>query len=147
MQERFETFTVLIGRIGRDIRRLKTEQMESMELKGPYVSCLYYLYTFGPLTAAELCERCEEDKAAISRSLDQLEREGYLCSRASGKKYRSPLELTEKGREVGAEVARRIGNIVQAASESLTEADREIMYRSLETICRNLEQFIHKENR
>lgn len=146
MEQRFEAFTVLIGRISRDIRRLKTEQMESMDLKGPHVSCLYYLYTFGPLTAAELCERCEEDKAAISRSLDQLEREGYLCSRTPGKKYRSPLELTEKGREVGAEVARRIGNIVRAASESLTESDREGMYRSLETICRNLEQIMYKEN-
>ena len=62
MEQRFETFTVLINRIGRSIKRLKAGQMAQLELKGPYVSCLYYLYRCGPMTAAELCERCDEDK-------------------------------------------------------------------------------------
>ena len=43
MDERFETFTVLINQISRSIRRIKAEQMESINLKGPHVSCLYYL--------------------------------------------------------------------------------------------------------
>lgn len=140
MEQRFETFTVLIGRISRSIKRLKAEQMELLDLKGPHVSCLYYLYCFGPLTAAELCDRCEEDKAAISRSLEYLENAGYLSCRVTGpKKYRSPLVLTEKGQTAGAEVARRIGGIVETASGGLTEEERLSMYRSLETICKNLE--------
>ena len=73
MDERFETFTVLINQLSRSIRRIKAEQMESINLKGPHVSCLYYLSKDGPLTAAELCDRCEEDKAAVSRSLEYLE--------------------------------------------------------------------------
>ena len=38
MEQRFETFTVLIGRISRCIKRLKAEQMELLDLKGPHVS-------------------------------------------------------------------------------------------------------------
>ena len=53
MEDRFETFTVLIARISRSIRRLKAEEMERLGLKGPHVSCLYYLGLDGPLTAAE----------------------------------------------------------------------------------------------
>ena len=101
MDERFETFTVLINQISRSIRRIKAEQMESINLKGPHVSCLYYLSKNGPLTAAELCDRCEEDKAAVSRSLDYLEQNGYLQI-PEGKRYRRPLVLTQKGSAAGA---------------------------------------------
>ena len=84
MEDRFETFTVLIARISRSIRRLKAEEMERLGLKGPHVSCLYYLSLYDELTAAELCERCDEDKAAISRSIDYLEKNGYLTCGSGG---------------------------------------------------------------
>ena len=77
LEERFETFTVLIAKISRSIRRIKAEEMAEYDLKATHVKCLHYLYTVGELTAAELCERCEEDKAAISRSLEYLEAKGY----------------------------------------------------------------------
>lgn len=99
MEERFETFTVLIARINRGIKRIKAEEMAEFGLKGPHVSCLYYLSCCGEMTAAELCERCDEDKAAISRSLDDLEKNGYItCASGAGKRYKSPLRLTEKGK-------------------------------------------------
>ena len=43
MEERFETFTVLITRISRSIKRIKADEMADFELKGPHVSCLFYL--------------------------------------------------------------------------------------------------------
>ena len=95
MQQRFETFTVLIAKISRSIRRIKAEEMSEFHLKGPHVSCLYYLTQLGPLTAGQLCDRCEEDKAAVSRSLEYLEQNGYVTR--PDKRYRSPLTLTEKG--------------------------------------------------
>lgn len=90
MEERFETFTVLITRISRSIKRIKADEMADFELKGPHVSCLYYLSQQDGMTAAELCERCDEDKAAISRSLDDLEKNGYItCASGAGKRYKS----------------------------------------------------------
>lgn len=47
MQQRFETFTVLIAKISRSIRRIKAEEMSEFHLKGPHVSCLYYLTQLG----------------------------------------------------------------------------------------------------
>jgi len=67
MEERFETFTVLITRISRSIKRIKADEMADFELKGPHVSCLYYLSQQDGMTAAELCERCDEDKAGRPR--------------------------------------------------------------------------------
>lgn len=142
MDERFEAFTVLINKIARNIKRLKSEQMEALDLKGPHVSCMYYLYRDGELTAAELCQLCQEDKASVSRSLDYLEKSGYVTS--SGK-YKSPLCLTSKGQRAGEEIARRADSIVQAAGRDLQEHERLIMYRCLENISENLEQLYRKQ--
>ncbi|MDD6855319.1 MAG: MarR family transcriptional regulator [Oscillospiraceae bacterium] len=146
MDERFETFTVLINQISRSIRRIKAEQMESINLKGPHVSCLYYLSKNGPLTAAELCDRCEEDKAAVSRSLEYLEQNGYLQI-PEGKRYRRPLVLTQKGAAAGAEVSRRIDSIVALASCDVLEEDRLAMYRALSIISKNLEKIYQNKEK
>ena len=146
MDERFETFTVLINQISRSIRRIKAEQMESINLKGPHVSCLYYLSKNGPLTAAEMCDRCEEDKAAVSRSLEYLEQNGYLQI-PEGKRYRRPLVLTQKGAAAGAEVSRRIDSIVALASCDVLEEDRLAMYRALSIISKNLEKIYQNKEK
>ena len=146
MDERFETFTVLINQLSRSIRRIKAEQMESINLKGPHVSCLYYLSKDGPLTAAELCDRCEEDKAAVSRSLEYLEQNGYLQV-PEGKRYRRPLMLTQKGAAAGAEVSRRIDSIVALASCDVLEEDRLAMYRALSIISKNLEKIYQNKEK
>ena len=53
MEERFETFTLLISKLNRSIKRIKSEEMDEFNLKSPHVSCLYYIYKMGALTADE----------------------------------------------------------------------------------------------
>ncbi len=140
MEERFETFTVLIGRINRNIRKIKNQEMASYQLKSIHISCLYYLYSAGSLTAAELCERCEEDKAAVSRALDYLEKEGYLeASDKNAKRYRHPLHLTEKGMQAGSIIAAKINAVLEEINSSLTEQERLAFYRSLTAISNRLD--------
>lgn len=140
MEERFETFTVLIGRINRNIRKIKNQEMASYQLKSIHISCLYYLYSSGSLTAAELCERCEEDKAAVSRALDYLEKEGYLeASDKNAKRYRHPLHLTEKGVQASSIIAAKIDAVLEEINSSLTEQERLAFYRSLTAISNRLD--------
>lgn len=109
MQERFETFTVLINRISRDIRRIKNQEMAVYHLRSAHVSCLYYIYSLDGVTSAELCEHCEEDKATISRALDYLETNGFIVRDSDRvKRYRNPLRLTEKGRRSAKGSRRRL---------------------------------------
>lgn len=141
MEERFGTFTVLINRISRNIRKIKNFEMAEYNLRSPHISCLYYLYRFNGLTATDLCERCEEDKATISRSLDYLEKNGYLsCETKSVKRYKSPLILTEKGQKVGKEIAEKIDHVLEEISVGLTEEERTRFYRSLSIISESLEK-------
>ncbi len=140
MDNRFETFTVLINRINRNIRKIKNQEMAQYHLRSAHISCLYYLYSCGGLTATELSERCEEDKATISRALEYLEASGYLtCESKSAKRYRSPLALTDKGSEVGHLIAEKINHVLREVSVGLTEEERLAFYRSLSIISGNLD--------
>lgn len=148
MKERFETFTVLINRISRNIRKIKNQEMAAYHLRSSHISCLYYLYSSQSLTATELCERCEEDKATISRALDYLETNGYLTTpSAPGKRYKTPLLLTEKGCEAGKRIADKIDGVLEAISNLLSEEERIAFYRSLSIISDGLDNIAQKSER
>ena len=145
MQERFETFTVLINRISRNIRKIKNQEMAEYNLRSAHVSCLYYLYMHKGATATDLCERCEEDKATISRALDYLENNGFLtCKSKNAKRYKSPLILTDKGNDAGEKIADKINGVLNAISGGLTEEERVEFYRCLSIISESLESVSKK---
>ena len=143
MKARFETFTVLITKINRNIRKIKNQEMAEYDLKSPHISCLYYLYTAESMTETELCEKCEEDKATISRSIEYLERNGYLtCETKTAKRYKSPLILTEKGKQVGQKISDKVNRFLETVSAALSEEERVSLYRSLSIISESLEKSV-----
>ena len=139
MEGRFETFTVLINRISRNIRKIKNQEMAEYDLRSAHISCLYYIYSLDGATATDLCERCEEDKATISRALEYLTANGYITRDAEAKRYKSPLRLSEKGREAGKKIADKIDGVLDTISDGLTEEERIAFYRSLSIISESLE--------
>ena len=146
MEERFETFTVLINRISLNIRKIKNQELADYNLRSAHVSCLYYIYRAETITATELCEKCEEDKATISRALDYLEKNEFItCLSPNTKRYKSPLVLTEKGSIVGKKIADKIDGVLDQISVGLTEEERQSFYRYLSIISNSLEAIANKE--
>ena len=145
MKDRFKAFTILICSISRCIRKIKSQEMSDFGLKSAHVSILYYLYKEDGLTAKELCDVCEEDKAAVSRSIVALEKDGYLvCESKTEKRYKSPLKLTPKGREIGRQIVEKIDRILKDASLGLSDENRTIFYQSLDLISENLKNICEK---
>ena len=145
MEERFETFTVLINRLSRNIRKIKNQEMADYGLRSAHVSCLYYLYRENALTATDLCERCEEDKATISRALEYLETNGYLiCQTKSAKRYKSPLILTKKGSEAAKKIADKIDAVLKTISTDLSDEERKAFYKSLAVISESLDSVANR---
>lgn len=137
--ERYKVFTLLIANITRSIRKIKTAEMAKWNLKSQHVSCVYYLYEKGALTATELCDMCGEDKANMSRSLEYLEEHAYITRKEHiNHRYKTHYRLTENGLKVGRSIFERVEAVITRASEDLAEEDRSIMYQSLNTINENL---------
>ena len=141
MLDRFKTFTLLVTNINRSIRKIKTEEMAEYNLKSIHISCLYFLYKSEKLTAKELCDICDEDKAAMSRSIDYLEKNDFIkCDSNAKKRYNASFYLTEKGIKISKLICEKIDKILNKASETLSEENRQILYKSLSLINDNLQK-------
>ena len=138
MENRFELFTSLISCINKNIRKVKNLAMKEFSLNSTHVSCLYYLYKNEALTSKEIVELCEEDKAAISRTLEYLEINEYIiCDSKAKKRYNNKLYLTDKGKTVGKYISTKVEEILNLASNGIDEKEREILYKCLNVINNN----------
>ena len=145
MHTRFEQFTSLIIRITKSIRKIKNIEMNIHGLRSSHVSCLYYLFICGPMTAGALCEKCEEDKSAISRALKALEESGYLETRAGkDSKYKNLLTLTEKGKHVGQLISDEVLLILADLAKVTTHEERVVFFDCLSKIANGLDEIIDR---
>ena len=97
------------------------------------------------MTAGELCEKCEEDKSAISRALKTLEQDGYVRTQAAGDgKYKNRLALTEKGMTVGKRISDEILLILADLALVTTHEERVIFFDCLTKISNGLDEIIDR---
>lgn len=140
MLSTYEQFTVSLSCIYHDIQRIQRSVMAELGLKGPHARCLLALshYPEG-VTASQLCQIYEKDKAAISRTVGELEKMALVQrDLPGGSRYRAKLMLTEKGREYAATVSRAAELAVGRAGEGLDQEDCRIFCQVLNRVSENL---------
>ena len=142
MTSRFEQFSASVSSIHRCIQKIERVEMAKYGLKGPHAQCLLAVRRYpGGITASKLCTICDKDKAAISRTVAELEEEGLLERRTrDGNRYRAPLRLTEQGRIAAERVAERAQLAVEKAGEGMTDSQRAIFYEVLNLIADHLQE-------
>lgn len=141
MQNRFREFTLLTSNVVRTINKIKNFEMKKYGLKGTQVSCLFYLYgSDGDMTAKDICALCQEDKAAISRALKDLENKGFIvCENDSNKKkYNTLLTLTESGKKVAKQILNTIERILKYDKNFISEQELSEFYQTFNKIYENL---------
>ena len=146
MLRRFEDFVSGISVCHKYIQRIKNVEMTEFGLKGTHTMCIYFLHRHPEgLTAAQLCQLCAEDKAAISRTLAVLQ-ERELIS-VGEKKYRARLVLTEAGKQLGCRVDELIGQWVGCGGDGLTDEERAMFYSTLDKIASNLKERLERSEK
>ena len=140
METRYEAFSSAISCMYHDIQKIERTEMSGYGLKGPHAQCLLAMGRHPEgITAAQLCEVCEKDKAAISRILAELEQSGMvLRNTRNGNRYRALLTLTEQGKAAAQTVVEKARMAVELAGKGLEDAERELFYRVLAKIAGNL---------
>ena len=140
MIDRFQQFSTAVSGIYRYIQKIERMEMEKYGLKGPHAQCLIALGSYPQgITAVQLTEICDRDKAAISRIVSELEQEGMVVRECrSGTVYRARLKLTEKGKEAAQRVSELASLAVQQAGKGLDDEQRQIFYYALNLIAANL---------
>ena len=137
---RFEIFSLSLSEILTSWNKIANDEMKPYGLKG---SCVIYLISLfknpDGLTAAELCELCNKDKAEVSRALSVMEKKD-LISRVNTtvNGYRANITLTQKGKDATCALRERIKLAVEKGGKGLSDTQRDNFYTALETICGNL---------
>ena len=120
--ERFEEFVGLISSLEKEVQRIRAVECERLGLRGADLMCLYCLgRSDSPLTAAELSRRAGVTRAAVSRSLAQLEEGGLVIVAPAGEQgraYRAPVSLTDAGRKTMAGVEGAVSRTTTPAPAS-----------------------------
>lgn len=148
MTDRFETFATTIAQINRCVQKIKSAEMDAVGLRSTHVMCLYALGKESEgLTAAQLCRTCQEDKAAVSRSVNELAERGYVSveGQAHSRVYRAKIRLTERGMEAVQYINRRVNHALDLVGRGMDDAERAGFYRALALISGNLRDYVETE--
>ena len=135
---RFEQFTVAVFSITRYWNKIATEEMKELGLKGGYALYLITLASADEeMTAARLCELTQRDKADVSRAIAKFQELGLVESYGESR-YRAPIMLTSKGKELTQQISKKAQQALQMAGAGLSDEMRKNMYRALDIISANL---------
>ena len=140
MEGRYELLSGAIACMYHDIQKIERVEMAKYGLKGPHAQCLLAMKKYPDgITSARLCEVCDKDKAAVSRTLAELEAAGMVIrENRNGSKYRASLLLTQQGQMAADAVVEKARLAVEKAGTGFGEEEREVFYRVLSIIAGNL---------
>ena len=140
MESRYESFSLAISSLYHDIQKIERVEMAKFGLKGPHAQCLLAMRRHPEgVTSVRLCEICEKDKAAISRTISELEQAGMIVRQErNGNRYRANLTLSTQGMEAAAAVCEKARLAVEQAGNGLDDEKRAIFYQALALIAGNL---------
>ena len=137
----FEAFNGMICYAVKHMERLKAEGMSEYGLSGTHTLCMRQLFQASEgLTRTELAQSCGVDRAQITRVIGELLAKGFVEERGGASNYRKKCALTEKGKEVTADINDRVERIIRFVSGSIPPERLAIFYETLGEICDNLEK-------
>ena len=141
MISKYEIFSAVVSSLYRDIQKIERMEMAKYGLKGPHAQCLLAMSRYPQgITASRLCALCDKDKAAISRTVAELERESMVIrDLRDGSNYRATLKLTEQGQVAAQQVEERVKLVVEKAGSGMTDAQREAFYSIMDLIAGHLQ--------
>lgn len=125
-------FNSLVAELNRSLHRL------GLPLNHAQFVILQNLFLKGGLSQSDIARRLGKDRAGISRSLNSLEKNGYIIRRAvSGNK--NCICLTEKAIESREKITDAINIAIRKGREGMTETEYENGIRFLQKINENLQ--------
>ena len=141
MLDRYEQFSFIVSVINRQIQKLERDEMVKHGYKGAFAQYLMIMRHHPEgVTAAQLCELCDKDKAAVSRVTNEmLEKKLVVRSNLNDTLYRAKLTLTEEGRRIADFISQRAMAAVEAVGNELTDEERKQFYSTLDFIALRLQ--------
>ena len=131
MLTKYEEFSLGIHELYSSMHKNESVVMGKYGLRGAYVKYLVAMFQNPDgLTISQLCEVCDQDKAAVSRAVSELVgREFIWRDNPRGNHYRARLKLTERGESLAREVYGSAEKVFEEALAVLDEEQQEELHK------------------
>ena len=104
--------------------------MSEYGLGSTHTTCIRMLYSATDgLTRRQLTEKCELDKAQISRVINELSERGYVVECPAKSSYRKKIMLTDSGKTVALEINKIVVEVNNFVSGDISDEDINAFYR------------------
>ena len=140
MLTRYGKFTYTISEISKNLQKVSQDEMKKFGLHGSYAKYVLAILRGGPMTAAQLAETCDRNKADVSRAIGVLEADGVVVKLVSDTNYRVRIALTERGEMIGNKLSERLKLVLGHVSGDISEEELASFYHTLEVISQNLQK-------
>ena len=108
-------------------------------MTGTHTICMRRLYDSPEgLTRIELASCCAVDRAQITRVIGELLAKEFVIEIGGGAHYRKRCVLTERGREVTAEINDAVERVHRYVSGRIPKEQLSVFYETLAEICERL---------
>ena len=143
----FEVFSTSIAQLIKAVQFLKSRKMAQYGLKGTTALCLcQILDSDGGLTAGELAEQGEIDKAQVSRCMGEFAEKGFVVRNdEEGRRYKQKYQLTAEGRAAAEDIAAAARRVQETVSKNISDADLNVFYQTLYKLCENFAALLEEE--
>lgn len=144
--DHFEIFSTSVAQLVKAVQFLKSRKMAQYGLKGTNALCLcQILDSEGGLTAGELSNLGEIDKAQVSRCMAELIEMGYIYREENeGRRYKQRYCLTPEGEAVAKDVTATINRVRAAVSKDVSDDDLDVFYGTLYKLCENFSELLEE---
>lgn len=139
MSEQFDEIVVKIERLLRHvafiIKKRGRDILSNFEITNPQFNALLVLREHPGITMGEICEKLFLACSTATDLIDRMEKSGYLNRKRDPQDRRViRLSITEKGKQVIAEVIAARRRYVASILKQLTEEETEQLAESLERL-------------
>lgn len=137
MNKKSRDFVIAANAFNHSIQEIKSAEIKSTKLKGAETMLLLYL-SFHPegLTNTELVEYSKMDKAAVSRSLAELQKGKFIRFeyREGKSRYGARAHLTATGTDVTNRILERLNKVLTKSTSHLPTEERKAFLANLTVV-------------
>lgn len=123
----------LLRQAQRHSARAFSAALQPLGIEGRHFGVLFHLDLYGPLSQRRLMDLTGEDRSAMVRTIDDLERRGLAIRRPDPTDRRAhAVELTDAGRQLRAQAGAVGEKVAATLLDAFTAEEREALFVLLE---------------
>ena len=133
-----------VGLLYRYMMRAIDQELSSMNIGSGRFSYLFMLYIQEGITQQEMADRLQSDKAAVARTLAQMEKHGYVTRKQDANDRRiTRVYLTQKSRQLRPQLEKGVNSVIHHMQSGLSSTEVSIVNQSLSSMLKSLDEHYH----